>query len=317
MKNSNKETDFDSTSNQGEREGAKARSKTRRIQIASSRLPSRHRVFALAFILLFTQQATAADDGISVEGIATVKAKPTEVLIAGSISGEGELANDASVKYHDSKKKALAAIDALKNPDLSVKSDGPEVHEAVDPAQQQRIMQGQGAGETPKVRVNISERLELTLKNADKLENDKLLETVLKLIDASRDAGIIIGPPPATNYYQMQMQAQNGGADSLVQYKIPDTTDLRNQATKQAIDDARAKAQQIADLSGVKLGKVLSVHDEATAPVQQQQTWNPWMGMMTGGGDEDHTSDKEATSTSFGEIPVTVRLQVQFEIEKP
>ena len=315
MNNLHMENAFVTTSIQGEREDAMPRRKPRSTALNSSRLPSRHRVFALAFILLFTQQATAADEGISVEGIATVKAKPAEVLIAGTISGEGELANDASVKYHDSKKKALAAIDNMKNADLSLKSDGPEVHEAVDPAQQQRIMQGQGAGETPKVRVNISERLELTLKNTDKLETDKLLETVLKLIDTSRDAGIIIGPPPATNYYQMQIQAQNGGADSLVQYKIPDTTDLRNQATKQAIEDARTKAQQIADLSGVKLGKVLSVHDEGTAPVQQQ-TWNPWMGMMTGG-DEDHTTDKEATSTKFGEIPITVRLQVQFEIEKP
>ena len=52
----------------------------------------------------------------------------------------------------------------------------------------------------------------------------------MKLIDTSRDAGLTIGPPPATNYYQMQIEAQNGGADSLVSFKIPDITDVQNEA---------------------------------------------------------------------------------------
>jgi uncharacterized protein YggE len=275
---------------------------------------SRRRIlFGIACILLLNHAAFATDDGISVSGEATVKGHPTEVIIDGTISGEGELANDASVKYHDSKKKATAAIDNLKNADLSMKAMGSQVHEAVDPQQQQRIMQGMGGSEAVKVRVQISERLELTLKNADKMEPDKLLETVLKLIDTSRDAGIAIGPPPATNYYQMQIEAQNGGASSLVQFKIPDISDLQAQAYKQAIADARTKAQRIADLTGVKLGKVVSVHDDA-GTTQTQQSWNPWLGMV--GGDEKG-SEKEATSTTFGEIPITVHLKVQFEIVQP
>jgi uncharacterized protein YggE len=269
-------------------------------------------ILCLLVLLISTGTSHAADEGISVTGIATVKAKPTEVEIDGTISGEGELANDASVKYHDSKKKVTAGIEAMKNPDLTLKSDGSEVHEAVDPQQQQRIMQGMGGGETPKVRVQISEHMVLKLKNIDKLDPDKLLETVLKLIDTSRDAGLTIGPPPATNYYQMQIQAQNGGADALVAFKIPDITDIQNDAYKQAIADAKAKAQRLADLSGVKLGKVRSVQDEQ--PAAQRQVFNPYIGMMTGG--EDHATDKEASSNSFGEIPVTVRLNVQFEIEK-
>jgi uncharacterized protein YggE len=270
-------------------------------------------LMAIALLALPLSPALAGDEGISVTGIATVKARPSEVEIAGTVSGEGELANDASVKYHDSKKKVTAGIEGLKNPDLSITADGSQVHEAVDPQQQQRMMQGMGAGEAPKVRVQISERLILKLKNIDKMDPDKLLETVLKLIDTSRDAGLTIGPPPATNYYQMQIQAQNGGADSLVAFKIPDITDIQNQAYKQAMADAKAKAQRIADLSGVKLGRVLSVHDDQTAAAQHQ-VFNPYMGMMTGG--EDHAMDKEASSTSFGEIPVTVHLNVQFEIEK-
>jgi uncharacterized protein YggE len=266
-----------------------------------------HLILTSIALLLCAAVARAAEDGISVSGTATVKAKPTEIDIVGIVTGEGELANDASVKFHDTKKKALAALDNLKNPDLSVESEGSDIHDSVDPQQQMRMMQGQST-ESPKVRTQISERLTLKLKNADKLEPDKLLETVLKLVDTSRDAGLTIGPAPVTNVYQWQMQQQNGGGggESLVQFKIPDTTELQTQACKEAIADARAKAQRIADLTGVKLGKVLSVHDYIatdTAP-----------GGNANGG--DHAVDKEAVSSSIGDIPITVHVQVQFEIEK-
>jgi uncharacterized protein YggE len=260
-------------------------------------------------ILLTLTAATRAEDGISVSGTATIKAKPTEIDIVGIVSGEGELANDASVKFHDTKKKALAALDNLKNADLSVESAGSDIHDSVDPQQQMRMMQGQST-EPPKVRTQITEKLMLKLKNVDKLDPDKLTETILKLVDTSRDAGLTIGPAPITNVYQWQMQQQNGGGggnESLVQFKIPDTTDLQTLACKEAIADARAKAQRIADLTGVKLGKVVSVHDYSVTDTASG-------GIQNGG---DHMVDKEAVSSTIGDIPITVRLQVQFEIEKP
>jgi uncharacterized protein YggE len=266
-----------------------------------------------ALLLVPAVGANAADEGISVTGTATVKGKPTEVEITGTITGEGEIANDASVKFRDNKKKATDAIVNMKNADLAIDTEGSDIHEVVDPAQQQRMMQGMGAGETPKVRVQISEKVKLRLKNVDKVETQKLFEQVLKLIDTSRDAGITIGGGAPMNYYQMQMEMQNGGGgSSLVQFKIPDTTDLQNEAYKQAIADARAKAQRIADLSGVKLGKVLSVHDEGVSPPQpQQQVY--YNGMMQTVNKED---PKEARSTTLADIPITVNLQVQFAIEK-
>ena len=266
-------------------------------------------------LLLAIPMLAHAEDGITVTGSGTVKGKPTVVEISGTISGEGELANDASVKFHDTKKKATTAIENLKNPDLTMQTEGSDIHEAMDPAQQQRIMQGMGNGETPKVRVNISETVKLRLKNVDKLETPKLFEQVLKLIDTSRDSGIVIGNAQPMNYYQMQMQMQNGGGGSnLVQFKIPDITDLENQAYKLAVADARAKAQRIADLSGVKLGKVLSVHDNGVNSGQQNPNgYNPYYNNMN---NQQNNNEKEASSGTLGEIPISVNLQVQFAIEK-
>jgi len=269
----------------------------------------RRSYFFLPIIALLAFTATTrAEDGISVSGSATVKAKPTEIDIIGIVSGEGELANDASVKFHDTKKKALAALDNLKNPDLSVESEGSEIHDSIDAQTQMRMMQGQTT-EPPKIRTQITEKLMLKLKHVDKLDSDKLLETILKLVDTSRDAGLSIGPAPITNVYQWQMQQQNGGGgggESLVQFKIPDTTELQTQACKEAIADARAKAQRIADLAGVKLGKVVSVHDYSVTDTVPD-------GSPNGG---NHAVDKEAVSSTIGDIPITVHLQVQFEIEK-
>jgi uncharacterized protein YggE len=241
-----------------------------------------------------------ADDGITVAGVGTVKGKATVVEIGSSVAGEGELANDASVKYRDAKKRAVAALEALKNPDLSVESKGFSINQAMDPQAQQRMMQGMGVDPNFKAKVEVTEDLKVVLKNADQLAVDKLMETILKVIDTGRDSGLTLGPGSMT-YYQMQMAAQNGQSMSMISFKIPDPSSLREQAYKLAIDDAKTRAGQLAELSGVKLGHILSVQDQ---DVPQN---NPNVPADT---------DQSLTSTVFGDIPLTVHLQVQFAIEK-
>ncbi len=266
-------------------------------------------VLLFAGVLSVGGIARATDEGISVSGIGTIKARPTEVEIDGLVTGEGELANDASVKFRDSRKKAIATIENLKNPDLSIETGGADIHEAVDPAQQQRIMNGQGGGETAKSRVQISEHVKLTLKNVEKLDPEKMMDGVLKLVDSCRDSGLQIGPPPATNYYEIQQRSQNGTGDSLVIFKIADTTQLQAEAYKKAVADAREKAQRLADLAGIKLGRVLSVNDEGATATPASVT-------VSMNNNQEHQIVKEAASETFGEIPITVKLQVQFEIAK-
>ena len=91
-----------------------------------------------------------------------------------------------------------------------------------------------------------------------------MLSKVLKILDVAKDSGFQIGPVPARNYYEMQIRAQQGGdaAHQAVSFKLPDTAQLRERAYKAAIDDAKAKAQRLAELSGAKLGRIISVHDE-------------------------------------------------------
>jgi uncharacterized protein YggE len=257
-------------------------------------------------------QATA-DPGIAVVGVGTAKGKPSVVEISATVSGEGELANDASVKYRDARKKATEALEALKNPSLVVESKGFTVNQAMDPNAQMRMMQGMGA-EQGKQKVAVTEQLRIVLKDADKLQLPMLMETVLKLIDVGRDNGLQIGPGNM-NYYQMQMMMQGGGGGmAMISFKIPDASALRQEAYKNAVEDARAKANRIAELTGVKLGRILSVQDQ-DAPPRNDQT-NAYWAMMMGMAQQGKEPETGIASNVFGEIALNVRLTVQFEIVK-
>jgi uncharacterized protein YggE len=262
-------------------------------------------------IVFAAAHARAEQPGITVSGSGQVKSKPTEVEIGAIISGEAELTNDAMVKYRDAKKRALAAVEGLKLPNLAVESTGVSVSQAIDPNAAQMMMQGRAAN-MGKPKVQASESLKIVLKGVDKIAPDALMDTVMKVIDTGRDAGLQIGPPTPMNYYQYQMAMQNGQGQGMLQFKIGDPSVQREQAYKQAMEDAKSKAQRLADLAGVKLGRIVSVQD--SVPVKSDNSnMMPWM-YGYGGGVQTDPSD--LTSQMLTDIPLKVTLTVQFEIAK-
>jgi uncharacterized protein YggE len=77
------------------------------------------------------------------------------------------------------------------------------------------------------------------------------------------------------------------------------------------MDDARQRAQRLADLAGVKLGRIASVTDGGAAPQRQQQ--QPYYMYYS---PAPQNEVEELSSSMLGEIPLTVKLTVQFEIEQ-
>ena len=266
-------------------------------------------VIAVAAAATAAHAADEPSNTISVAGSATVKGRPTSVVISATIAGEAELAADASVKYSDAKKKVAAAVAAMNNPDLTMTSTGSSIEQAVDAAAQQRMMNGNGGAETVKPKVRISEQVKLTLAHADGADGEKLMAAVLKLIDTARDAGLQVGPPSPKNYYEMQQMSNNGqSGGGLAQFRIADVSDLQDRAYKAAMDDARRRAQRLADLAGVKLGRVVSAQDGGAGGESQTVYYN------RGGETTTSVVTKDVTSGVLADIPVTVKLNVQFEI---
>ena len=269
-------------------------------------------IAALLCLTLAVSQLRAAE-GITVSASGEVKSKPTVVEIGATVNAEAELTADAIVKYREAKKKGMDAITNLKLPNLTIDSNGFTVNSAMDAQQQQRMMQGMGAGQAAKQKVEVTEQLKLVVKNVDKMEPEALMDTLLKIIDTGKDAGLVIGPPPVSNYYEMQIRMQSGRGNSMVSFKLGDVNAMKEQAYKQAMDSASAKAKRLAELAGVKLGRVVLVQEgQPKDDSQQQNMARAYMYGMPIIANEQ----TDVSSNLFTDIPVKVVLTVQFEIIK-
>lgn len=270
------------------------------------------RCAALVTVVALAAAAPApAADGpgstITVTGSGDARGRPTMVEMSATVSGEAELAADAVVKFKDARRRAVKALEDLKVPSLTIESRGFTLNQGVDPNQQQMIMRGQVPTNT-KQRVQVSEPLRLVIKGVDQMKDEDLMAVVLKVVDAGRDAGLTVGPPVPTNYYQMQMMMQRGDSGAgVASFKIPDASALREQAYGKAIENARDKATRLAKLAGVKLGRVTSVQDGGTPPQPGRVIYVDAM--------QQPAAEAELTSNVAGDITYNARLVVQFAIE--
>jgi len=255
--------------------------------------------------------------GISVIGVGVTTVKPSVVEVRATLSADSELANDARVKERDARQRVSEALDA-RSPGIVVESAGISINPMIDPsvqalqarvAQQVVIQNGvmmqvpQNTVDTSR-RVSVSEQLRLVLKDADQLETPRLVETVLKLIDIGREAGLQIGQPNfSTANGVTTIQASSLQAPGpLITCRAADTSAVRDAAYKAAIEDARQKASRLAELSGVKIGKVIGIQELDNGVAQSVTIVANQEGSLS--------------SNSLGEMPVRVRLNVQFEIVK-
>ena len=66
-----------------------------------------------------------------------------------------------------------------------VESQGFTVNQAIDQNMQMQMMRGMNPGANAKAKVQVAEQLKLVLKDLDKIENEKLMDTLLKVLDTA------------------------------------------------------------------------------------------------------------------------------------
>jgi uncharacterized protein YggE len=98
------------------------------------------------------------------------------------------------------------------------------------------------------------------------------------------------------------------GGEALIQgisFSIENTDALASQARQQAIQDAKAKAQELAQAAGVQLGTILAI-EETSAPPPTPVAERAAAPAVTGA--------LPAAQISPGELTITVTVQVTFAI---
>lgn len=233
-------------------------------------------------VLASGSRTFAQPAGITVTGAGSVAGRPGIVELSAVVSGEGELASDASVRYRDARRRAVDALERLKVSNLSIESDGVSVSQP--PVQQMAMLnQMTGASEVPKQRIVVTETIRLVLKDVEGMDNVKVMDLLLRLVDTARDNGLQVGGSD---------QPGQPGRPTSVVYRLSNPSALKERAYKQAMEDARSRASALAELSGAKLGRIVSVREI----------------------DLSEGRDRTYESTVLGEVPVKVQLSVQFEI---
>jgi uncharacterized protein YggE len=96
------------------------------------------------------------------------------------------------------------------------------------------------------------------------------------------------------------------GANSIfgIQPDIADKTQALSEARRVAVEDAQAKAEELAQAAGVTLGEIQSINESGGVPI-------PVFEGKSGGGLESET---EQVPESFGQLSLTVEVSVVYGI---
>lgn len=268
-----------------------------------------HNLVLASCVLLMLSSPLMAGEGITVLGVGRSEAAPDTAELIGVVTGDAELAADAAIKFQDNKRRAVDAIEALALEGLSIKGEGFTVTTASGADQMQMIMRGQ-TPDPNAAQVRVSERLKITLSGVDAMSEEALSEAITHIIDACKDSGVTLGSAITS---MIEMQLRGNKPQPLAIFRLSDPGAVQDQAYEAAMADARANAQRLADLAGVKLGRITSVAQTQGPSDEEGGGRSAMIAMMYGLAGK--TKDIKPSSDSFTAIPVTINLQVHFEIE--
>jgi len=267
----------------------------------------------VAAVLCWAAGVVSAADtsgGITVVGVGKVTQAPTQVEIPAMISGEAALAGDAIVKYRSAKKQALKALNELKVPGLKIVEQGFRMAHSSNQQQMMQMMMQGNVQQKMQQKVLVYERVKIVLSDVKELKRDVLMDTLVKIIDAAKDAGLIT---TGRELSMIEMQMSRGTPTSLVSFHIPDRKKLQEEAQRQAFADAKAKAERLARLAGLKLGKAVAIHESALEQPRSQTTTTNWYYAMLAAASDDDDSD--SGSDAFAQVTEGVQLTVTFVAE--
>jgi uncharacterized protein YggE len=106
-----------------------------------------------------------------------------------------------------------------------------------------------------------------------------------------------------------------GTASTLVNFVVSDATEARKKAYDHAFREAKARAENLAALAGVKLGGVLSLSESSSPVADEASLQERMISAVYGVGNEKGATEVRITSSELVEVPVRITLEVRFGIQ--
>ena len=254
--------------------------------------------------------AAAAEDspGITVSGTGVAAAMPDVVELTASVVGNAELAGDAVAKFRGNRQRLVDALNGLGIKGLAIAGSGLAINSGatVNPM---AALQGQAQPPTAD-KLAVQEQLTVTLSGVDAMKPEELLQTLTRIIDVAKDAGVSMGASTPKSIIEIQLRGSKPAA--LATFKLSNPDELRQKAYAAALDQARAKAGRLAELAGLKLGGIVAIRETASAGQEDKSGMGAYFAMFGMGA----SSGPDYTAPEQRSIPVSVTLNVQFGIGK-
>ena len=217
---------------------------------------------------------TGLDRTITVVGTGEATAAPDQALFRAGVEVTADTVREATRRNGEIMQAIVAALTGMGVAEKDIQTSNFSINLERG---YERFPQPEGATEEESIRYRASNMVQVTVRDIGKVSD---------LLDATIEAG-------ANNIWG-------------VEFTIDETEALESNARTEAMQDARARADELAVLAGVKMGQVVSVSESVAGyPVPLAGVTVERAVGMGGGG----------PSISPGEATIRMQVQVTYEIE--
>lgn len=225
-------------------------------------------VAGLAVLALAAAEPRSAparlQEGLRVSGRGEVEIRPERLVVRVWLEGKSEVAADAQEAWLQARARAGAAFEAAGIEGLTVAPQGPSIEYSPgmgdDMAMRGFIIAGQQ--QEVESKVSYREQLQLVVEGVGDLDAAGRGALVARVLDTALDAGLELeqsNSMPNNVFYMSGSNTSASEPQGLVSWEVSEVGALEEAAAAAALEDARRRAQALAELAGVALGSVQSL----------------------------------------------------------
>lgn len=206
-------------------------------------------------------QAESEEGRLSTWGVGEAAGQPNAMVMDLYVSGRGELAEDALVKYRSAKERAMDKFEGMDLEGLDVHEGGMSLQYAYDQQQLNQVRQALAQGKESDIQPSVvaGEAFTLVLRGLDGMNVKARTAAMVKIIETVKDSGLSLG---TSGPEMMQQYGYGGKPMSAFEFRVEGAGEVVERARAAALADAKRRAERLAEQAGLKLGRIVSVSEQ-------------------------------------------------------